>query len=114
MAAIRKLNDLNYHHVLMNTSGIALIYFTAPDCGACRSLGIALQQYAEESAGVAIFEVDAVHNGGLINEYEIFHLPALYMYLDGVFHAQLQCFALPEAIREAVGAAAALPVEDEP
>ena len=114
MAEIGALNDLDYHHTLMEQGGIALVYFTAPDCGNCRSLKRALQQYAKSALDVSIFEVDAVHNGGLINEFEIFHLPTLFMYLDGVFHAELKCMALPDSISEAVQIAAASPPEDEP
>ena len=60
MAEIGALNDLDYHHTLMGQGGIALVYFTAPDCGTCRSLKQALQQYAELALDVSIFEVDAV------------------------------------------------------
>ena len=114
MAGITALHDLDYHHTLMAVDGVALVYFTAPDCGSCRSLKLALQQYADTVPDVSIFEVDAVHNGGLVNEFEIFHLPTLFMYLDGAFHADLQCMALPDAIRVAVSTAAVLPAEDEP
>lgn len=114
MAEIEALNDLNYHHTLMATTGVALVYFTAPDCGSCRALKLALQQYADTAAAVRVFEIDAVHNGGLINEFEIFHLPTLFMYQDGAFHADLKCFALPDAISAAVQVAAALAPEEEP
>ena len=114
MVEIEALNDLDYHHTLMEQDGIALVYFTAPDCGACRSLKQAVLQYAESALDVSVFEVDAVHNGGLINEFEIFHLPTLFMYLNGAFHAELKCMALPEYISEAVMVAVASPPEDEP
>lgn len=114
MTDMQALDDLNYHHTLMATAGVALVYFTAPDCGTCRSLKQALQQYAVLAPDVSIFEVDAVHNGGLINEFEIFHLPTLFMYVSGVFHADLKCMALPDAISEAVRLAVASPPEEEP
>ena len=114
MEKIASLNDLNYHHTLMDTSGAVLVYFTAPNCGTCRSLKLALTQYLERAEGVAVFEVDAVHNGGLINEFGIFHLPTLYMYLNGEFHADLQCFAMPDAIQQAVDKAVSLSPEEEP
>lgn len=113
MQKIASLNDLDYHHTLMASSGVVLVYFTAPDCGACKMLAHALAHYPAQEP-VQIFAVDAVHNGGLINEFGIFHLPTLLMYLDGQFHAELRCIALPEAIYQAVQAAKALPPEDEP
>lgn len=114
MAEIKTLNDLNYHHTLLETPGVTLVYFTAPDCGSCRSLKRALQVYMKSAADVSVFEVDAVHNGGLINAFEIFHLPTLFMYLEGAFQANLQCVALPAAIAAAVDAAAQRPPEEEP
>ena len=113
MPKIASLNDLNYHHTLMDTAGVALVYFTAPDCGACKMLAQALQHYPPHEP-VTVFQVDAVHNGGLINAFGIFHLPTLYLYLDGQFHAELQCIALPEAIYQAVQTALLLPPEEEP
>ena len=61
-----------------------------------------------------IFEVDAVHNGGLVNALEIFHLPALFLYVDGHYHRELQSEALPARIHHAIQTALSLPAEDEP
>jgi hypothetical protein len=34
----------------------------------------------------------------LTNEFEVFHLPALFLYKDGKFHAPVQCVASLEAL----------------
>ena len=114
MTTIASLTDLNFHHVLAETPGAALVFFTAPNCGACRNLKIALEKYRREFPALPVFEVDAVHNGGLVNALEIFHLPAMYLYVDGHYHCELHSEPLPTRIHAAIQAALQLPAEDEP
>ena len=114
MTSIASLTDLNFHHVLAETSGAALVFFTAPNCGACRSLKTALRKWLHDDPPLPVFEVDAVHNGGLVNALEIFHLPALFLYVDGHYHCELQSEALPARIHIAIQTALQLPAEDEP
>lgn len=108
------LDDLNFQHVLRDTPGVALVFFTAPTCGACRSLKQALGVFLRTYEPLPVFEVDAVHNGGLVNALDIFHLPALFLYVDGRYHRELKCEALPVRIHQAVEAALSLPAEEEP
>ena len=116
---IMPLNDLDYHETLMANEGVALVYFTSPHCGTCWVLKQALQRLLIESADlglsdVCVYEVDAVHNGGLIHEFEIFHLPTLYLYQNGRFHAELHCEASVPRISNAIHAALAQPAQEEP
>lgn len=114
MKNIASLTDLNFHHVLDVTPGVALVFFTAPNCGACRNLKLALGKYLHEYPALPMFEVDAVHNGGLVNALEIFHLPATFLYVDGHYHCELRCEPLPARIHVAIQTALAQPAEDEP
>ncbi|OQX02647.1 MAG: thioredoxin [Thiothrix lacustris] len=114
MTIIAHLTDLNFHHVLAETPGAALVFFTAPNCGACRNLKTALRKWLHDYPPLPVFEVDAVHNGGLVNALEIFHLPALFLYVDGHYHRELQSEALPARIHAAIQTALQLPAEDEP
>ncbi len=114
MTIIASLTDLNFHHVLAKTPGAALVFFTAPNCGACRSIKIALGKLLHQYPPIPIFEVDAVHNGGLVNALELFHLPALFLYLNGHYHCELHCEPLPARIHHAIQTALNLPAEDEP
>lgn len=114
MTKISNLTDLNFHHALREISGAALVFFTAPNCGACRNLRIALEKLRQEFSPLPIFEVDAVHNGGLVNALEIFHLPALFLYVDGHYHCELHSEPLPARIHAAILVALQLPAEEEP
>lgn len=56
--------------------------------------------------------VDAGRNGGLVERYGVFHLPALFMVRDGRFHGALNVPLHQEALRGAVLAGStALPEE---
>ncbi len=117
MTEITRISDLNYHPTLMASRGAVLVYFTAPDCGACRSLKADLQAWQKEYPpyqALPVFEVDAVESAGLVNEFEIFHLPTLFLYKDGQFHAELKCMASPASIEQTLQAASRLPAEEEP
>lgn len=90
-----------------------MVLFSAPHCGSCRAWKRLLP---EALAGVAdaLFEVDVAEATGVARSYGIFHLPTVYLYRDGRFHAELQCEARPDAIREAARRLLAAPAQDEP
>jgi thioredoxin-like negative regulator of GroEL len=114
MSEITSLDDLNFFAVLADTAGAALVFFTAPSCGACRQLKTVLAKILAEGAAFRAFEVDAVHNGGLVNSLGVFHLPAMFLYLDGHYHRAIHCEPLASRILQAVDQAVFLPAEDEP
>jgi len=62
----------------------------------------------------AFYEVDVSEATGVARYFGIFHLPTVYLYRDGRFHAELQCEARPDAIRRATGQLLAAPAQDEP
>lgn len=114
MSEIIALDDLNFFEVLATTHGVVLVFFTAPSCGACRQLKLILSKMIAENATFQVFEVDAVHNGGLVNALEVFHLPAMFLYVNGRYHRAIHCEALPQRIQQAIDIALLLPAEEEP
>ena len=114
MNEITSLDDLNFFEVLATTHGVALVFFTAPSCGACRQLKLVLSKMVAENATFQVFEVDAVHNGGLVNALEVFHLPAMFLYVNGYYHCVIACEALPQRIQQEIDIALLLPAEEEP
>lgn len=87
--------------------------FSAPHCSACRAWKRLLP---EALAGVAdaLFEVDVGEATGMARYFGIFHLPTVYLYRDGRFHAELQCEARHETIRGAALALLDAPAQEEP
>jgi thioredoxin 1 len=60
------------------------------------------------------FEVDVGEATGVARYFDIFHLPTVYLYRDGQFHAELQCEARPDSIRLAVRDLLSAAAQDEP
>jgi thioredoxin-like negative regulator of GroEL len=112
-AAFSRLVEGDFHHRLAATSGVAVVLFSAPRCGACRAWTRLLPDALSGLTG-AFYEVDVSEATGVARYYGIFHLPTVYLYRDGEFHAELQCEARREAIRHAVQALLTGPPQDEP
>ena len=111
---MRTLDQFNFHHVLAETPGIAVVLFTGPDCGACRRVKGLLCDMVSAGEPWMLYEVDASRDGGLAREFEVFHLPSLFVYRDGRYHAPLHAEAAPERIRAAVAAMLVRPALEAP
>lgn len=108
-----RLNEGDYHSRLATAHGIAVVLFSAPRCGSCR----AWKRLLPEALGgldYRLFEVDVSEATGVARGFGIFHLPTIYLYRDGHFHAELQCEARRDTIREAVPRLLAAAAQDEP
>lgn len=60
------------------------------------------------------FEVDVALDTGVARYFGIFHLPTIYLYRDGQFHAELQCEAHTEAIQRTAHALFDQAAQEEP
>lgn len=111
--AFSPLAEGEFHACLAATSGTAVVLFSAPACGSCR---IWKQLLPRTLAGLvsALYEVDVSEATGVARYFGIFHLPTLYLYRDGQFHAELQCEARRETIQQSVLRLLAAPAQDEP
>ena len=111
-ATFEVLAEGAYHARLTTSSGLAVVLFSAPHCGACRVWKRMLPQ-ALDMAG-SLYEVDVSEATGIARYFGIFHLPTVYLYRDGQFHAELQCEARQDSIRQAAQRLLKAPAQDEP
>ncbi|WP_235978950.1 YbbN family protein [Zestomonas carbonaria] len=68
--------------------GVSLLVFTSAGCTGCRWARRALP-----GMGLSVDRlcwIDAGRNGGLVERYDVFHLPALFVVRDGLFLGALQ------------------------
>lgn len=105
----RALDPLDFYPTLDASTGVVLVVFVRPACGACRALKAALERVELTS----LF-VDVEQGPGLVQTYELFHLPAMFVWRDGEFHAPVHAAPTPTAILAAVEAALAGPAHEEP
>lgn len=110
---LNPLTEFDYHQRLAATPGVALVLFTSPDCGTCRVVE-RLLPIAGAGLATAIYTVDVQQATALARAFDLFHLPALFLYRDGQFHARLETEATPEKLRAAIEQALAREAEEEP
>ena len=108
------LSQFDFHARLSDLTAPALVTFTAAGCGACRHLRQVMQDVRRQQPQWALFEVDAARDQALINEFEVFHLPTIFLFSDGIFHCQLEAAATPSAIISATFAALQQPRQEAP
>ncbi len=102
-----------FHARLAATGGVAVVLFSTSHCGACKAWKRLLPDALSSLVDV-FYEVDVREATGVARYFDIFHLPTVYLYRDGRFHAELQCEAWHETIRETVRSLLAAPAQDEP
>jgi hypothetical protein len=61
-----------------------------------------------------IFEVDSARDLALVQEFEVFHLPSLFLYHAGRFHAPLHSEPDAESLSKAIHACLSLSAEEAP
>ena len=100
-----ELIDFDADQRLLAMSGVSLVIFTSVGCASCRYAREVLPGMA--LAADRLCWIDAGDNGGLVERYQVFHLPALFVVRDGEFfgavHARLTADALNEALAQALG-----------
>ena len=113
MTQLDQLTEFDFYRRLAASSGVSLVLFSGPDCGACRRAETMLSE-ALAGTEVHLFKVDVQKSMALAREYEVFHLPALFLFVDGHYHAPLHNALSPAALRQAVAAALQSPSQEAP
>ncbi len=111
-SALTLLDEASYHGRLAATPGVALVLFGSPDCGTCRVAEQRLPLAAP--SGAVLYKVDVQRATALARAFDVFHLPELFLYRDGHFHARLRCEISAAALASALQAALSCPAEEEP
>ena len=99
-----ELTDFDADQRLLAMSGVSLVIFTSVGCSSCRYAREVLPGFA--LAVDRLCWIDAGNNGGLVERYQVFHLPALFVVRDGEFfgalHTRLAAAALNAAVTQAL------------
>jgi thiol-disulfide isomerase/thioredoxin len=108
-----ELNEFDFHPRLAASPGVAVIMFSGPNCGACKRLEKHLPEWLGHRAN-HLYKVDAQKSTALARAYEVFHLPSLFVFVDGRYHAPLSAVAAPGPMRLALENLLAQSAHEEP
>ncbi|WP_051414685.1 thioredoxin [Zestomonas thermotolerans] len=107
-----ELTDLDADRYLLELPGISLVIFTSAGCAACRW---ARRQLPTLELPIdRLCWIDAGRNGGLVERYAVFHLPALFLVRDGRFLGALQACLESTGLSAAIASALNGPEEELP
>ncbi|MBP0942672.1 thioredoxin [Pseudomonas alliivorans] len=107
-----QLSDFDIDHQLLELPGTSLVIFTSAGCSACRW---ARQQLPEMGLAVdRLCWIDAQDNGGAVQRYEVFHLPALFLVRDGAFYGAIRAPLRVDGLLSALDRALGSPPDELP
>jgi hypothetical protein len=106
------LTDFDADQRLLAMRGVSLVVFTSVGCAGCR---FAREQLPRLDLDVdRLCWIDAGDNGGVVERYQVFHLPALFVVRDGEFFGALRSRLTATELNEAVGQALTRTAEELP
>lgn len=108
-----ELSEFDFHARIAASSGTALVMFSGPDCGACRRLEKYLPEWLSGRVN-HFFLVNVQRSTALAREYEVFHLPGLFVFVNGHFHGPLHAPAAPMPMIDALMKLISEPAHEEP
>ena len=111
---MQRLDQFTFYPSVTAIPGPALVFFSAAGCGSCRHWKQVLHAYEAHPGAVPVLEVDAGIDQALAREFDVFHLPALFVFVNGEYHRPLHCAASLQDLRTALLAALAAPAEEAP
>lgn len=111
---VASLNQFDFHHTLAETPGVSLVMFGSPDCGGCRHLKQVFETLALQDPNLHLYSVDAQCDTALVREFEVFHLPSMFLFRDGRYHCPLHSPAQVDALRRHIALALAEPAQEAP
>lgn len=107
-----QLTDFDAEICLLELPEVSLLVFINPGCASCR---FALETLPKLDLPVdRLVWIDAAENAGLVQRYEVFHLPALFVVRDGLFHGALHSRLRAPDLIAALGVALSRPAEELP
>ena len=116
MTTLRRLDGRGLLSDLEDLGGDALVVLGTDACGACRLAKRVLAELPVDALGGGDFfvaDVDPQHAMGLVEEWEVHHLPCLVIVRDGDPWARVSARLVPGELAAAITAARAGPADPE-
>ncbi|MEJ2344696.1 MAG: thioredoxin [Gammaproteobacteria bacterium] len=86
--------------------GLTPVLFAASAYGACRRMPKVSADGLPRGTDCRVYMIGAGRDVTLTREFEVFHLPVIFLYVDGRFHRQLRAPAAVPGLQQALAAPA--------
>jgi thioredoxin 1 len=110
---VQELTEFDFHPILAASAGISLVMFSGPDCGVCRHLETILPELTHDLPS-HLYKVNAQKSTALARAYDVFHLPSLFVFVDGHYHGPLHTELTRAKFLPAMKALLTSPPQEEP
>lgn len=107
-----ELTDFDIDQRLLALPGTSLLIFTSVGCALCRVAREVLPGF--NLPVQRLCWIDAGDNGGAVQRYQVFNLPAMFLVHEGEFHGSVRSRLAAGELGEAVTRALNLEPEDLP
>jgi len=114
MAALQVLDQFEFHQTLESTPGTSIVFFSSAECNSCRYWEELLDQFCKKHPDISVFKIDAGLDQALTEEFDVFHLPSLFLYHKGKYHSALQSEANLEILEESISKSLESAAEEMP
>ncbi|MGC8467782.1 MAG: thioredoxin family protein [Acidithiobacillus sp.] len=111
---VQKVSELGFWQRMAESRGWLILFFSSAGCASCKHWRRLLSQYEQQRSDLVVWEVDAGIDMGLTREFEVYHLPALFLFRDGRYQRPVEVEARLPALDAWLRAREQWPAEELP
>ncbi|MDA8115587.1 MAG: thioredoxin family protein [Acidithiobacillus sp.] len=108
------VSELGFWQRMATTQGLIILFFSSAGCHSCRIWRQLLTDYEATRDDLQAWEVDAGVDMGITQEFDVYHLPALFLFRDGRYQRPIQVEARAHALDRWLTEMADQPPEEMP
>ena len=112
--SVQRVSELGFWQHMVQERDWTILFFSSAGCSSCKIWRRLLAEWEQSRTDLQVWEADAGIEMGLAQEFEVYHLPALFVFRDGRYQRPMQVEARLSALDPWLAAHADLPPEEAP